>query len=123
MTNAEREKNTELLKETIAYLESRGYEEIKSPIEGYEAPKSYRKAGENISITPDIVAVRNGIKHYFEIGLKSDEPSLLKSKWQFLKTLSQMKNRRFKVITHRGHYRFTDELLQDLNLENNLIRI
>ncbi len=123
MTNAVREQNTDILKDTIAYLESRGYEEIKSPIEGYESPKSYLKAGEDISVTPDIVAVRNGIKHYFEIGLKTDEPSLLKSKWQFLKTLSQMKNQRFKVITHRGHYSFTDELLQELNLSNNLIRI
>ena len=74
-------------------------------------------------ITPDIVADRAGIKHYFEISLKSEKPRLLKSKWQFLDTLTRMRNQRFKIITRRGHYKFTDEMLKDLNLEKNLIKL
>ena len=64
-----------------------------------------------------------GIKHYFEISLKSDKPLQLKSKWQFLDTLTRMRNQRFKIITRRGHYKFTDEMLKDLNLEKNLIKL
>lgn len=89
----------------------------------YETPKSYHKKDSDFVITPDIVADRGGIKHYFEISLKSAKPVLLKSKWQFLDTLTRMRNQRFKIITRRGHYKFTDEMLKDLNLEKNLIKL
>ena len=74
-------------------------------------------------ITPDIVAERAGVKHYFEVSLKSEKPKLLKSKWKFLETLTRMRNHRFKIITRRGHYKFTREMLQDLNLEKNFIKL
>lgn len=123
MTNAERQNNLDFLKETVDYLESKGYEGIKAPIEGYDSPKSYYKKNSDVVITPDIVAERAGVKHYFELGLKSDETQLLKSKWQFLDTLSQMRNQRFHVVTRRGHYRFTDDLLRELNIDKEPIRI
>jgi hypothetical protein len=123
MIQIDKEENTETLKESITYLENRGFENIKADIEGYETPKSYNKKGSDISITPDIVAERAGIKHYFEVSLKSQKPKLLKSKWRFLDVVSRMKNERFKIITKRGHYKFTNEMLKDLNLEKNLIKL
>ena len=123
MTTADKKDNLEFLKESISYLENKGFENIKADLEGYETPKSYKKAGSDISITPDIVAERAGIKHYFEVSLKSEKPSLLKSKWRFLDVLTRMKNHRFKIITRRGHYKFTNEMLKDLNLEKNLIKL
>lgn len=123
MVQIDKQENTETLQESIAYLENKGFENIKADLEGYETPKSYKKAGSDISITPDIVAERAGIKHYFEVSLKSEKPSLLKSKWRFLDVLTRMKNHRFKIITRRGHYKFTNEMLKDLNLEKNLIKL
>src|SRR5690554_4831664 len=123
MIKRDREENKEILKESVAYLENRGFEHIQADVEGYDPPKSYLKKDSDVVITPDIVADRAGIKHYFEISLKSDEQRLLKSKWQFLDTLTRMKNYRFKIITRRGHYKFTDEMLKDLNLEKNLIKL
>ncbi len=123
MIHSEKEENKEILKESVAYLESRGFEHIQADVEGYETPKSYIKKDSDVVITPDIVADRAGIKHYFEISLKSAKPRLLKSKWQFLDTLTRMRNQRFKIITRRGHYKFTDEMLKDLNLEKNLIKL
>lgn len=123
MVQSEREENQEILRESVAYLESKGFENIQADVEGYESPKSYLKKDSDVSITPDIVAERAGIKHYFEISLKSSKPRLLKSKWQFLDTLTRMRNQRFKIITRRGHYKFTDEMLKDLNLEKNLIKL
>ena len=115
--------NESFLKEALAYLENLGFENIKADIEGYETPKSYLKKGSNISITPDIVAEKAGRKHYFEIGLKSEEPTLLKSKWRFLEVLTRMKDDRFKIITRRGHYKFTQDMLDDLNLDKNPIKL
>ena len=123
MVQKDKQENTETLEESVAYLENKGFENIKADIEGYETPKSYKKAGSDISITPDIVAERAGIKHYFEVSLKSEKPHLLKSKWRFLDVLTRMKNHRFKIITRRGHYKFTNEMLEDLNLQKNLIKL
>ena len=64
-----------------------------------------------------------GRKHYFEIGLKSEEPTLLKSKWLFLDVLTRMKDDRFRVITRRGHYKFTQDMLDDLNLDKVPIKL
>lgn len=125
MTTADKKQNTEFLKESISYLENKGFDNIKADIEGYVTPKSYLKKGRgnDISITPDIVAEKAGRKHYFEIGLKSEEPTLLKSKWRFLDVLTRMKDDRFKIITRRGHYKFTQDMLDDLNLDKVPIKL
>ena len=123
MIKADREENKEILKESVTYLENKGFEHIKANVEGYDTPKSYHKKDSDVVITPDIVADRGGIKHYFEISLKTEKPRLLKSKWQFLDTITRMRNQRFKIITRRGHYKFTDDLLKELNLEKNLIKL
>ena len=123
MVQVDKSESTETIKESIVYLENKGYENIKADIEGYETPKSYHKKDSEDTITPDIVAERAGIKHYFEISLKSQKPRLLKSKWRFLDVITRMRNQRFKIITKRGHYKFTNEMLEDLNLQKNLIKL
>ncbi|CAH8283823.1 hypothetical protein EV196_103508 [Mariniflexile fucanivorans] len=118
MIYEDKAKYSDILENSITYLENRGFENIKADMEGYETPKSYSKAGSDITITPDIVAEKEGRKHYFDISLKSEKPKLLKSKWLFLNTLSNLKSSRFKLITTRGHYAFTQEMLNDTNLTN-----
>jgi len=124
MIQLDKEKYSDILSDSVTYLEQRGYEDIKADIEGYETPKSYNKKGSDISITPDITAIKEGRKHYFDISLKSAKPRLLKSKWLFLNTLSTLKSHRFRLITTRGHYKFTNEMLDDINLnDKKLIKI
>lgn len=123
MIAQDKEEHIDFLEETLTYLKNLGFENIKADIDGYESPKSYTKKGSDVSITPDIVAEKAGRKHYFEIGIKSEKPTLLKSKWRFLEVLSRMKDHRFKIVTRRGHYKFTQDMLDDLNLEKNLIKL
>jgi hypothetical protein len=118
MTQTDRQENTEFLEKSIDHLEATGFENIKADIEGYETPKSYLRKGEEMKITPDIVAMKNGRKYFFDISLKSAKPKLLKTKWLFLDTLSRMNSNRFRIITTRGHYKFTDDMLDDINLSN-----
>ena len=118
MVKTDKEKYTDILKESLSYLENRGYENIKADVEGYETPKSFSKVGSDVNITPDIVAEKEGQRHYFELSLKSEEPSLLKSKWLFLDALSRLKSNRFRIITTKGHYKFTENMLEDINLTN-----
>ena len=117
------DKNTEILGTAISYLEDRGFENIKADTDGFESPKSYIRRGSEVSITPDIVAERDGEKHIFELSLKSKKPRLLKSKWLFLDTLSSMKNFKFKIFTTRCHYKFTDDTLSSINLDKTPVKI
>ncbi|MGJ8665330.1 MAG: hypothetical protein ACSHW7_03110 [Patiriisocius sp.] len=123
MIQIDKRESTETIREAVEYLENRDYKNIKADIEGYETPKSYHKADSDVKVTPDIVAERAGIKHYFEISLKSDKPNLLKSKWRFLEVLSRMKKCKFKIFTRKGHYSFTNTMLDDLNMEKNMIKL
>ncbi len=123
MVQVDKKENEEVLLDTVQYLEKRGFENIQADVAGYDSPKSYNKVGSDISITPDLVAEREGVKHYFEVSLKSSEPNLLKSKWRFLDVLTRMKNHKFKIVTRRGHYKFTDDMLRDLNLDKDPIKI
>jgi len=124
MIYTDKDKYSDLIKDSVTYLEQRGYENIKADTEGYETPKSYSKVGSDVVITPDIVAEKEGRKHYFELSLKSSKPKLLKSKWLFLNTMSNLKSHRFRLITTRGHYKFTHEMLDDINLtDKKLIKI
>ena len=117
MITQDKKKYEEELNKSISYLENLGYDNIKADIDGYETPKSYIKKGSEINITPDIVAEKEGRKHIFDLSLKSEKPRLLKSKWLFLNTLSKIKSYRFKLMTTRGHYKFTNETVSDINLD------
>ena len=118
MVKLDKSENIEFLEKSIHHLEATGFENIKADMEGYEKPKSFSRKGAEDKITPDIVAIKNGRKYFFDISLKSEKPRLLKTKWLFLDTLSRMKSNRFRIITTRGHYKFTDTMLEDINLSN-----
>ena len=116
MIKVEKEQNLDLLQQSVKHLEARGFNNIKVDMEGFDTPKSYIVKRTGKPVTPDITATKNGLKYLFDISLKSEKPTLLKSKWLLLDTLSRMQSNRFRIITFRGHYKFTDTLLEELNL-------
>lgn len=118
MTFNDKQEHSDFLETSVNYLQNLGYENIKADLEEYETPKSYHKKGSDVTITPDIVAEKEGRKHIFDISLKTPKTNLLKSKWIFLNTLSALKSHNFRLITTRGHYKFTDEMLNDINLKD-----
>ena len=84
MVQIDKTDNIAFLEKSISHLEATGFENIKADLDGYETPKSYTRKGADALITPDIVAIKNGYKYFFDISLKSKRPRLLKSKWLFL---------------------------------------
>lgn len=119
----ETDKNDAFLNETIEYLENKGFENIKADTEGYDTPISFKRQDTGNSLTPDIVAEKRGIKYFFEVGLKSAKPKLLKSKWLLLDTLTKMKDYRFRIVSTRGHLSFTRDMINEANLNKKVIRI
>ena len=124
MIQSDKTKYTDILNNSINYLQQLGFEDIKADTDGFETPKSYSTLHSDVIVTPDIVAKKEGRQHIFELSLKSEQPKLLKSKWLFLDTLSKMKSYRFGLITTRGHIKFTNDMINDINLEGpKLIKI
>lgn len=120
---AEQQVKNDLILKSIEYLEKLGYEEIKADLEGYDAPKSYYQKNNDLHISPHIVGNRAGVKYYFNISLKTEEEEELKTKWKFFDTLSKMRDQHFNVITTRGHYKFTEDMLSELHLEKEYIKL
>ncbi len=127
MIQPDKEGYVEITLKAIEYLESAGYENIRADVKDYPQPKGYRKSikgAEDTNIVPDIVAEKHGYQHIFEMGLKSSEPRMLKSKWIFLKTLSEMKNYKLNIITTKGHIKFAQENAKYVQLDDKkIIRI
>ncbi len=118
MIYSDKQENRDLLEQSVKHLQSRGFSNIKADVEGFETPKSYIKKKTGRTVTPDITAIKNGRKYLFDISLKSQKPTLLKSKWLLLDTLSRMRSNRFRILTFKGHYSFTRTLLKEINLDN-----
>ncbi|MGF1558845.1 MAG: hypothetical protein ACFCUL_07135 [Flavobacteriaceae bacterium] len=116
MIHLDKEENSAFFKKSIHYLQATGFENIKADIVGCEKPKSYLQTRSGVNITPDIVAIKNGRKYFFDISLKSEERGLLKSKWLFLDALCRKRSNYFRIITTKGHYKFTENMLDDINL-------
>jgi hypothetical protein len=116
-TTEQKEINT-FLEKSINYLKTRGFEDIKTSLSGYESPKSFVLQNDGLTLSADITANKNGQKFLFDTGLKSKEIKLLKSKWLLLDTIARRKSYHFKIITTRGHFKFTDNMLNEINLTN-----
>ena len=99
MIQIDKQNNTDLLEKSVQHLQEKGFEDIKADLDGYQTPKSYRRKGSDLVITPDITANRDGRKHFFEVSVKSERPTLLKTKWRFLDVMTGLKDHRFKIIS------------------------
>lgn len=124
MIAGDKTKYQDLFKKATDFLTESGYQNIKADLEGFDEPRSYKQQKSDVTFTPDIVAEKNGSKYIFELGLKSENPTQLKSKWLLLNTLSQIRDFKFRIITSRGHLKFTNELIDSTKIASNgLIKI
>ncbi|WP_272022626.1 hypothetical protein [Olleya namhaensis] len=123
MIAQDKEENKNILKQSISHLEFLGFENIKADLQGYEQPSTFVKKEDNMVIVPDITAYKRTKKYIFELGIKSDKPKALKTKWRLLDVVTRMKDQRFKIITTKGHYSFTNTMLSELNLDKTLMKI
>lgn len=118
MIGEEKKENEAFLKKSVEYLEGRGFDNIKVDLSGHDRPKKFRAKSSDLEVAADISATKNGKKYFFDISLKSKKPTLLKSKWLLLDTVARLKSNSFKIITTKGHLKFTDDLLSEVNLSN-----
>jgi len=117
------EKYLELLEKAVQMVEARGFNEIKTQLDGYEEPLEFSQQKEEIKYVPDISATNDRGKFYFEIAQKTEDVEHLVSKWKLLSAVAGMKNGGLNILVPYGHNRFTQEIIDNYNINANLIKL
>ncbi|MEQ8472387.1 MAG: hypothetical protein RIC35_14435 [Marinoscillum sp.] len=113
----------DVLSNVIEKVKKQGYNDIRADLSDYEAPHQIIGKTNNVNFTPDVTAMKNEGKAYFEISTKMDNPNDLINKWKLLETLANMKNGKFQIYVPHGHMKFTQELLKDHNITAELFKL
>ncbi|MEQ8909555.1 MAG: hypothetical protein RIC95_10210 [Vicingaceae bacterium] len=116
-------KSEEWLQKSVELIEKRGFKEIKSKLDGYDEPISFDQKNSDTNYTPDITAVGNHGKAYFEIAQKTDDVTALVSKWKLLSTIAEMKQGSLHIIVPYGQNKFTQEVISKYNIEADIIKL
>lgn len=113
----------ELLSTVIEKIKKQGFENIKAEIGDYEPPYQLIGKTKNVNFTPDATGKKNEGTAYFEIATKMDNPNELINKWKLLETLASMKKGVFQIYVPHGHMKFTQELVDNNNIQAKIIKI
>lgn len=116
-------KYQELLEKAVRMVEARGFDEIKTDLDGYDNPQPFSQQKDDIVYKPDISAKNSRGKFYFEIAQKTDDVSHLVSKWKLLSTVAGMKNGGLNILIPYGHNRFTQDIIDQYNINAKLIKL
>ncbi|MEZ5031162.1 MAG: hypothetical protein R2787_07165 [Saprospiraceae bacterium] len=112
------------LRKALDWVEKRDYQEVRSVMDGYEAPMSFTSSTSQLEVQPDITALKNGSsKTYIDVAMKSDSPEDTVTRWKLLSTLATMKNGQFFLLIPRGHKAFTSGLVETHGLEAKMVSI
>lgn len=113
-----------LLQRAVEHISSRGFNTIKADLEGYEHPTHYKaQNNKQLNFSPDITAMNERGKYYFEIAKKTESTRELVSKWKLLETMAEMKNGQLNILVPYGQNRFAQELIAQHNINANLIKL
>lgn len=101
----------------------RGFKQIKANVEDFDTPAKLQRERDDESYIPDITGVINGRKSYFELSLKTDKIRQVVTKWKLLSRIAGFKRGKLYLIVPRGHYAFTNRVLDKYPIEAKIIRI
>lgn len=122
-SNVDSGKYQEHIDRAVEYVENLGFENIKARYEGYDEPATLRMQGSDVSFTPDITAMKNGGKYYFEIADRNEKKSEVVGKWKLMATLADMKGGDFRIFVPYGSMKYTNDILNSKNIEAEIIKL
>jgi hypothetical protein len=105
------------------FMKLRGFEKVKANIEGFEAPARLTNRTEDISYVPDITAVKQGSKSYFEVAVKSGRIQKTLSKWRLLSELAKLRHGKFYLLVPKGNFAFVQRTLADYPIDAEVVKI
>ncbi|MCB0636636.1 MAG: hypothetical protein KDC54_08465 [Lewinella sp.] len=119
-------KESELVRQMVEEVVSpKGYNDIKANVEDFETPArlTRQRDGEEESFIPDATGVLNGRKSYFELALKTDAIRQVVTKWQLMSSVASYKRGKLFLVVPRGHFAFTNRLLNKYPIEAEIIKM
>lgn len=105
----------------LAWIERKGYLDIKADMEGMEAPKAFTQRSTESPVTPDLTARSLGRKFYFEVALKSYNERQIVTKWKLLSQLAAMKDGKLIVFAPHGHRSFAEKVIEKHKISAKII--
>lgn len=121
--NAESGKHQEVMDKSVDYVQNLGFEDIRARHEDYDEPAQLKMMGEDKSFIPDITAVKNGGKYYFEIADRTEDENEVVGKWKLMATLASMKGGDLRVFVPYGSMKYTTEILEKKSIKAEIIKL
>lgn len=106
-------------------VKRKGYSDIRSKVEGYDEPSTFRRADGSVMCIPDISASKNGRKSYFEIAIKPKQEALKQqviSKWKLLQQLATMRRGKFFLVAPHGNFAYTKRVCDKHNIDAIIVK-
>jgi hypothetical protein len=122
---SEKKRKTLLSNVIQKVVKRKGYSEIKSKAEGFDAPTTLRRVDDSITCTPDISARKNGRKSYFEIAIKPKKDALKErviSKWKLLQQLATMRHGKLYIVAPHGNFAYTKRVCDKHNIDAVIVK-
>lgn len=121
--NAESGKHSEAMDRAVDYVQNLGFENIRARHDNYDEPAHLKMKDSDKAFIPDITAMKNGGKYYFEIADRSEDESEVVGKWKLMATLASMKGGDLRVFVPYGSMKFTTEILEKKNIKAEIIKL
>lgn len=118
-----KEKSKELYDKALKWIYRKKFYGVKAKIEPFDAPKTFHRKQDDSTFTPDITALRNERKSFFDIVLKKETRRRLAGKWQLMPELASRNGGKLYLFTPKGHHAFAERVVEKYGLEANIIRL
>lgn len=122
-SNVETGKYQEHIDRAVDYVVNLGFENIRARYEGYDEPASLRMQSSDKTFTPDITAMKNGGKYYFEIADRGELRVEVIGKWKLMATLADMKGGNLRIFVPYGSMKYTNDILENKNIKAEIIKL
>lgn len=122
-SNVESGKYQEHIDRAVDYVNNLGFENIRARYEGYDEPASLIMQSNGKAFTPDITAMKNGGKYYFEIADRGEIRMEVIGKWKLMATLAKMKGGDFRIFVPYGSMKYTNDIIENKNIKAEIIKL
>lgn len=107
-----------LYKKAIAWIERKGFKDIKSTLDEFESPSSITRTKNDAVVAPDFTGKIGDNKSYIEVVTKDENKQNLITKWKLYCALASRKGGKLYLLAGRGYKTFADNIIKNYNLQN-----
>lgn len=118
-----KEKTKAIYDKALKWIYRNNFHGVKAKVEPFDAPKTFLRSKGNDSVTPDITAIRNDKKSFFDIVLKKESRQRLAGKWRLMQELASRKGGKLYLFTPKGHLAFAERMTERFGINAKIVRL